>query len=171
MSGGEVVELWLPVVGYEGYYEVSSLGRVRSIPRYSPDRWGTMRLMPGMIRRPQEIGNGRFSVRLNRGSKQARGFQVHRIVAIAFLGPVPQGSEVDHIDNDHRNNKLSNLQYLTRSQNMRKRPDAKLTAADVVAIRQRRADGVPSSDIQSEFGIGRSTIEKVISRKSWADVP
>lgn len=95
-------EEWKPVVGYEGLYEVSSLGRVRS-------RQGLLR---------QSLANRYPSVHLSRDGKQAT-HRVHRLVASAFI-PNPDGREtVNHIDGDRTNNAALNLEWVTTSENVR----------------------------------------------------
>lgn len=95
-------ERWLPVVGYEGRYEVSEMGQVR--------RAG------GALLNQKVLRNGRCQVTLRRPMKT---FYVHRLVAIAFLG-IPEGRlEVCHGDSDPRNNRLTNLRWDTHAANMR----------------------------------------------------
>lgn len=97
-------EEWRPVPGWEGLYEVSNLGRVYS------DHTGRI-LRPGMNRRHLHVslyGHGN-------GGKSHR---VHRLVMEAFVGPLPDGQEVRHLDDNPNNNCLNNLVYGTRSENM-----------------------------------------------------
>ncbi len=102
-------ENWLPVVGYEGLYEVSSLGRVRSTPR--PKAKGGPLAMP-----PDH--HGRLHVTLHKqGVQTVR--HVHRLVADAFIGPLLPGMETRHLDGDPTNNTVSNLAYGSRAENQR----------------------------------------------------
>lgn len=96
---------WLPVPGYEGRYEVSNTGEVRSF-------WnGTVRILKQVARK------GRYlSVNLSVKNVQ-RSFDVHVLVASAFLGPRPEGLQVRHLDGDARNNRVSNLAYGTYREN------------------------------------------------------
>jgi hypothetical protein len=114
-------ERWLPVVGWEGRYAISSLGRVRSLPRpvYDPvqRRLWTAReriLRPG-------IRNGYPAVSLSPGTRVgARTYPVHRLVALAFLGPDPfEGAQVCHNDGDRTNPRLDNLRWGSQSDNQR----------------------------------------------------
>lgn len=98
-------EQWRPIPGYEGRYDVSDHGRVRS--------WMKWRGRPGpriLTHCPDE--NGYPRVRM--GSRSPR---VHILVALAFLGPRPNGQEVRHLDGHETNPRLSNLAYGTPSQN------------------------------------------------------
>jgi hypothetical protein len=108
-----MVEEWRSVPEFEGRYEVSSEGRVRSLPRR--DRLG--RPVGGLILRLKDRGNGYRFITLNHdGSKTHR--DVHALVALAFLGPRPDDREVRHLDGDPLNCRATNLAYGTRSENM-----------------------------------------------------
>lgn len=111
-------EAWLPVEGFEGFYEVSSLGRVRSLAR-------TIHLSTGPRRLPsREVGtgidgsNGYRRVSLT-GHGKAALRRVHAMVAAAFIGPRPKGMVVRHLDSNPGNNAASNLAYGTQSENMK----------------------------------------------------
>ena len=107
-------EEWRPVAGYEGIYEVSSRGRVRSLPRVdSRGRRNRGRYL-AVINHP----SGHKQVKLSREGTSKPG-KLHRIVLIAFMGPPPPGCEVLHGDGDPGNNALSNLRWGTRSENLR----------------------------------------------------
>jgi hypothetical protein len=107
MSGGS--EIWLPVVDYEDVYRVSSLGRIYSVPR--------PRTKGGLL--AVKIGKrGYPAVTLVREGRQVTR-EVHLLVAAAFLGPRPPGTEVRHDDGNSLNPNASNLLYGTRSENNR----------------------------------------------------
>jgi len=104
-------EEWRPVVGYEGLYEVSSIGRVRSLDRttsHGHRLTGFMRKLPVQL--------GRRSVKLSKGHGP-RKISVHVLVAEAFHGPRPDGQEVRHLDGDSLNNCVDNLAWGTGSEN------------------------------------------------------
>jgi len=97
-------EQWRPVPAFEGKYEVSDLGRVKSL-RWTPPR----------ILRPGPSNYGHMSVVLGRRNTR----MVHELVLIAFVGPRPPGQETRHLDGDPANNRLDNLCWGTRSENNR----------------------------------------------------
>lgn len=101
-------ELWRPIPGYEGTYEVSTLGRVRSRPR-ERTRGGILKTPPGTSGYPE--------VRLY-ADGVGRTRRIHVLVCLAFLGPCPAGLEVRHLDDDKTNPTLPNLLYGTRSENV-----------------------------------------------------
>lgn len=111
-------EQWLPIVGWEGLYEVSDLGRVRSLDRELDGKF--RKRMRGRVLSPILSGHHYPLVQLCRDGAVER-HRVHRLVAQAFLGPCPVGMNVCHWDDNPLNNQLSNLRYGTRSDNMRDR--------------------------------------------------
>jgi hypothetical protein len=97
-------EVWKPIAGFADRYEVSSWGRVRSRAR------GTPRIL-----RPGPSNCGHLSVSLGRRNTR----MVHQLVTTTFIGPRPPGEEVRHLDGDPANNRLTNLCWGTRSDNIR----------------------------------------------------
>lgn len=111
-------ERWLPVVGFEDRYEVSDLGRVRSIPHLVNGRWGNRQWTRGRILRAFPKRSGYVVVGLSRGSERTER-TVHSLVAEAFLGPRPEGKQVCHGgDGDKSDNRVMNLRYGTPSENV-----------------------------------------------------
>lgn len=106
-------ERWLPIPGYEGSYEVSDQGRVRSLDRV--DRTGH-RWQGRMIRLHPVSERGYLKATLYRDGKGSQRL-VHRLVLEAFVGPCPEGMEACHGDGDTTNNELSNLRWGTSSEN------------------------------------------------------
>ena len=113
----ERAERWKPVNGYEGIYEVSSHGRVRSVDRTVTRSDGRVHRHKGkLLRTPLSAGGGYPFVQLsNHGKTQVR--TVHSLVAGAFIGTRPEGTEVCHNDGNPTNNHLDNLRYGTPSEN------------------------------------------------------
>lgn len=111
------VEEWRAVKGYEGYYEVSSLGNIRGIDREVPCKNGTSKCIRGRVmRQSTHYKNGYKSVMLTSGCKQKR-LLVHRIVAQAFIPNPKNIPEVNHIDENKANNTPSNLEWCTHEYN------------------------------------------------------
>lgn len=112
----ETTEEWATVIGYEGRYEASSLGRIRSLPR--KDMLG--RRVGGRMLSEINHPSGHLRVKLSLDGTY-RGAWIHRLVLIAFTGHVPEGMEVCHTDGNPANNHLSNLRWGTRGDNLRDR--------------------------------------------------
>lgn len=104
---------WKPVLGYEGLYEVSNDGRVRSLDR--KDRMGRDRIGRELAQGNINTGYRKVDLKHN-GKKSSK--TVHRIVCDAFLGTAPD-MWVNHKDGDKNNNHLSNLEWVTPSDNHR----------------------------------------------------
>lgn len=113
-----MIETWKPVPTWESLYEVSDLGRVRVLDRTVNSRWGSRRVVPGRVLRPEVTHQNRERVTLHDGDRNER-FSVHRLVLAAFVGPCPDGMEACHDDDNPRNNRLSNLRWDTKSANHR----------------------------------------------------
>lgn len=101
-----MTENWLPISGYVGYYEISDHGRVKSLHRE-----------PYRILKPFPNGSGHLLVDL-RVAGTRRTVQVHLLAMHAFVGPPPEGMECRHLNGDPQDNRLENLQYGTRSENI-----------------------------------------------------
>ncbi|WP_363316519.1 NUMOD4 motif-containing HNH endonuclease [uncultured Microbacterium sp.] len=108
-----VNERWLPIAGYEGIYEVSARGGVRSLDRIGP----TGRKVPGRTLRPTVNASGYPAVVLYRDGA-ARKLYVHRIVLSAFVGPCPEGMEALHGPSGQGDPALSNLRWGTHAENV-----------------------------------------------------
>lgn len=102
-------EQWRSIPGYERTYAVSSLGRVRSIPR-PRTKGGMLKVKTGK--------RGYPAVSMVQDGAQLT-HEVHRLVALAFIGPRPEGAEVRHLNGDRHDPRLINLTYGTRSENVK----------------------------------------------------
>lgn len=163
-------EEWRPVVGYEGWYEVSSLGRIRRTHRQHGARIGSVFHLSLNSR-------GYPHVKLRKGARPQM-VNTHRLVTAAFLGPCPLNSEVNHKDGDKTNNRLSNLEYVTSSENrlhalrLGLQPSgeahwaALLTESDVQEIRA-LAGQQQQRELAERYGIAVGTLRDVIHRRSW----
>lgn len=113
-------ERWAAVPGYEDSYEVSDLGNVRSLDRWRRNGCRSMHLKKGQPITQHPLHHGHLGVYLYRvGERPAKRLMVHRLVLMAFVGPCPEGHECCHRDGDPANNRIDNLYWGTKSQNMR----------------------------------------------------
>jgi len=172
-------EEWRPIVGYEGWYEVSNLGRVRRIKAYNCT-------LPGLILRACRGTTGYLQVSLYRNNI-GKSQSVHRLVAETFLRPCPPDYEVNHINGIKADNREANLEWVTSRQNMRhatrcglnearpphyrgeRNPKAKLTAADVRTIRA-LAGTVRGTDLAKRYGLSSGAIYHIVKGRHWAHV-
>lgn len=113
-------ELWKPIKGYEGLYEVSNMGRIKSVEHdvFNPHVLGNgcTRKVPERIRKPN-IMKGYHCIALIR-DKSAKVYRIHRLVAEAFIGNQPGPEyQINHIDGDKSNNRVENLEWVTPREN------------------------------------------------------
>lgn len=176
-----VDEIWKDIPGYEGYYQVSSLGRVRSCDRVVSGRWGKTQLKGCVL--SLALSKGYYHASLN---KLGKGLckPVHKLVALAFIGVCPKGLCVNHIDGCKTNNHVFNLEYVTFSQNTNhavsnnlinfrrgdSHRDAVLTSANVLEIRDLAVQGYKDPDIAAIFGVARKTVYDVRTRRTWKHI-
>jgi hypothetical protein len=112
------MEVWKDIPGHEGEYQVSDMGRVKSMPRrvrLVASGIETTRLVSERILRPGKTASGHVSVALGLGNSRL----VHQLVLEAFVGPRPERHEVLHLNHIPSDNRLVNLKYGTRSENLR----------------------------------------------------
>jgi hypothetical protein len=113
-------EIWKPIDGYEGYYEISSCGRVKTVERkvYNPGVLGDgcYRTVPEIIRKPN-IMKGYHCIALRKDNK-VKVFRIHRLVIEHFAEKQPSKEhQVNHIDGDKSNNCIENLEWVTPLEN------------------------------------------------------
>lgn len=111
-----IKEEWLDIVGYEGRYQVSNLGNVKSLRRYRAGKRGAPTIIQERILKCSHGKNGYLVVSLRDG-KSCKQFPVHRLVAIAFIPKPVECDQINHIDEDKENNCVSNLEWCTQEYN------------------------------------------------------
>lgn len=181
MPANHSIEVWKPVVGFEGWYSVSNLGRVRR------DR-AAQGTNAGAIKKLKLNKYGYAVVNLFTGTYASRKHRtVHSLVTEAFIGPRPPGQQVNHKDGKKSHNDDWNLEYVTPLGNSRHavevlgvfrgriglrgeaQPGHKLTDAKVRAIRK-LARTERCATIAARFNVARSTVESVVACRTWKHV-
>ena len=181
------MEQWRAIDGYDGLYEISTDGRVRSLDREVPTKSNvgkfTTRFCKGRVLVP--AANGRYlTVSLNNNGVQ-KTHAIHRLVANTFI-PNPNALPyINHKDEDKRNNCVDNLEWCTASYNAtygslskRKRervlgennPRSKLTEEEVRAIRKLHFNGVSNKTIGLCYGISSDHVYQIITGRRWKHV-
>lgn len=174
-------ETWKPVVGYEGLYEISSFGRVKSLGRIARRNRGHARL-PIRVMVQDRTRRGYWRVRLYDANGKPHRHSVHRLVAFAFVSGAHYGEHVNHIDCDKGNNRAQNLEWTTPALNVahaislgrfrfgENHPHRKLTDSDVAQIRARYAAGETMVALGNAFGVNYTAIGFVVRRVHWRHV-
>lgn len=132
-------EKWMPINGYEGQYEVSDKGRIKSLKHNNT--WN------GKLRKLQKNKDGYYLIGLYKNSNKS--FLVHRLVWKAFKGEIPKGMQIDHKDGNKLNNSLTNLRLCTDKEN-KNNPNTKKRAAKAVAERSRKQFSRPVIQLTKE---------------------
>lgn len=110
-------EVWKDIKGYEGYYQVSSLGRIRSVDREIVDKNGVKKLIHGKIMQHVFNSDGYPSITLCCNGADKR-LKIHRLVALAFLPNPGNLPEVSHLDETRTNNRIDNLAWSSHKDNL-----------------------------------------------------
>jgi len=172
------MERWKPVPGYEGLYDASDQGRIRS--------WHKIGLTCDSLRKSPKILSGYrdryIRVRLRKG-RTANTLLVHRLVLETFVGPCPPGMECCHNNGNKHDNRVENLRWDTRSANMldavehdehncgEKYGRSKLTDKQVLEIRRLYAMGDHTyKQLSEKFGTDRSNIGQIVRRVTWRHI-
>lgn len=173
-----MTEQWKDVEGYEGLYQVSNMGRVKS---FHHDK------VHGRILKPKEHRDGYLQVDLYRGGKR-KTQKIHRLVAEAFLGSRPSPDhEVNHKNGNKLDNRIENLEWVTHSENtthafrvLGKQPPrvrgevigtSKLTEIQVQRIRELCKTGKHTQrELGKMFGVSQMQISRIFRRKQWQHV-
>lgn len=172
-------EIWKDVIGYEGLYQVSSFGNVRSVDRQVEyeDKNGMeprKAIFPGRNLRKSFWGCY-YRVRFSKNGKKI-GFSIHRIVATMFV-PNPQNHEyINHKNGNKLDNYFENLEWVTASENQfhaletglkRRDANSKLTKEDVHNIRIHPIKYGSIEMLAKKYSVKRLTISNIVHNKSW----
>jgi len=175
----EEQEEWRWVKGFEGRYEVSNMGHVRSYVKhgYGIDLSPVpMRILCG------GLTSGYIQVDLSKGDRVRHPFRIHVLVAAAFLGDCPDRHQVNHKNWNKTDNRLDNLEYLTSQGNtLHSRPrrrgqcgtrigSAKLKESDIPVIKSLRAQGFTYKMIGDRFLVSESAIGHIVLGRHWKHV-
>lgn len=183
-----MTEEWRPVVGHEGSYEVSSAGRVRSLPRtieVASEGSGHRRNLRGRMLKPS--WDGRYMILGLSCTGVHETARVHRLVALAFLGEPKPGQNVNHKNGQRDDNRVSNLEWTYPKQNTRHALDSGLMDgiigenhyASILtedAVRFIRHNYKPYSRrvgvraLGRRFGVKEATVWHVIKNRTWRHV-
>lgn len=178
MSNFNSTENWTSAYGYEPYYEISDLGRVRSLSRNVLSSHGRNRHFTGKILKPIVNSVGYAVVNLSvHGKKKQR--TVHSMVLESFICPKPDGTEACHSNGIRTDARLSNLRWDTRVENHYDKighgthlqgelhGNAKLTDEIVIHIRAKK---MRACDAARQFGISKSNAKRIVNLTAWKHI-
>ena len=177
-------EIFKPVVGYEGLYEVSNLGRVKCLEKTGPNPITKgIRVYPEKIMKTRTDRDGYTTIGLNdeTNGRKKKYSTVHRLVAKAFLPNPENRPEVNHKDHNRSNNELANLEWSTLQENRawcvkfdrqikgEQVNTCKLTEAQVLEILSLK-NSLTQKQLGEKYGVTQSAISSLLLGKSWKSV-
>lgn len=172
-----LVERWREVPGFDGWYEASDLGRIRSWR--TPAKRGVRSLGPRILT-GTATAHGYHAVKLTHPVLGKLSVFVHHLVLAAWRGQRPDGLVCDHINAVRTDNRITNLRWVTCPENLRHgfrmgrmdcrpggRAHSPLDEASAAEIRRRRAEGARLVALAKEFGVSKSTVSRIARGESW----
>lgn len=168
-----MIEEWKNIIGYNGKYQISNFGNVKSYKRYKE----------GKILLPTKDKDGYFQIGLRDENSKRKWYRIHRLVANAFISNPNKFTEINHKDNNPSNNKVDNLEWCTIEYNNKYRfthgngnnkgengSCATLTNKEVKEIRKKWNTGkYKVKDLMKLFSSTRAVISGVINNKTYID--
>ena len=168
------MERWKNIKGYEGFYQVSNLGRVKSVERKHSFK-EKFRIVHERILKPC-LTKGYKQIRLCKNSKMSS-FYIHRLLAIAFIPNLENKPHINHLNGIITDNSLDNLEWCTHQENMthawniglidnsgEKCGTSKLTKLDVAYIRKTNKT---QHELAKQFKVSQPNISDIINNKTW----
>lgn len=181
MSTFEVVEIWKDIPGFEGYYQASNLGNIKTLARLvvqSPTRTA---MRSERVLKQKVSHDGRMQISLSIDKVRSY-YNVHRLIAFCFIGEQPSKlHEINHKDGNPQNNFYQNLEWVSKSYNIKhawqiglknqdgeKNPSSKLTEKDVYEIRDlTKHTKLKNKEIAEMYSVSDSLIYQVKTYKIW----
>ena len=177
-------EFWKDIKGFEGYYQVSNLGRVKGLQRVVNSGNGAKRVVKELVLKQSSDKDGYLIVNLKIRQK-AKKIRVHRLVSLAFLPNTENKPQVNHKNGIKNDNTLENLEWATLSENRQHAYDTglqnsdsrkgeknnfnKLTKEDVIAIRKMYVPyKFTNKMIAEKYHVTEGCISSITSNKNWA---
>lgn len=173
-------EIWKDIEGYEDYYEVSNLGRIRSKSRVAKTRNGRSHTVKSKVLSPGVWKDGYERVRFSVGGKMTGG-KVHRFVANAFCPNPENKKEVNHINGVKTDNRACNLEWMTRSENQKhafdkglqkpqkgsSNPKSKIDEITALTIKTFIGKKYSQTKLSELMGVSKWIIQDISRGKTW----
>lgn len=175
-------EIWKDITGYEGYYQISNFGEVKSLSKTITRKNGVKVFMPEKILKQTLSNPGYYSLILSKDTIK-KNFRVHRLIASAFLPNTNQKKEVNHINGIKTDNRIENLEWSTSSENKihafktgLKKPSnlkgikngrCKLTEINVLQIRK---SALSNKELSIIYCVTPELIGQIKNRKRWIHI-
>lgn len=176
------MEKWRNIKGYEKLYQISDLGRVRSLDKKIL-HLGSYRTIKGKIIKSHINSKGYYRIDLHDNKKKKK-YLISRLVGFAFISIIKNKPNINHKDGNAQNNNASNLEWCTQKENVihamkmglmkmngEDNPQSKLTEKQVIEIRNKYKSGdFHEKELAIKYGINSGTISEIINRKLWRHI-
>lgn len=182
------MEVWKDIKGYEGIYQISIKGRVKSLERYRERKDGVLMRDKERFLKLRSDSNGYFKVDLTKGGTR-KTILVHRLVANAFIPNPENKPKVNHKDGIKSNNEVTNLEWNTVSENIKHAYETALKKSTMlkgaenirsklseIQIQYIRENYIPKDKefgtkaLGEKFGVSQNAISKIVNFKVWKEV-
>ena len=174
-------EIWKDIKGYEGLYQISNSGHVRSVTHSVLMKNGRYKTVYSRMLVLHEGGNNKYLQAYLHKDCKVKNFLVHRLVTSHFISPIPNKMEVNHKDGNKQNNHVDNLEIVTRSENIQhamrtglmdvfgeKQGAAKLSNEQVAVIRHLwNTYRIPQPIIANMYGVSQGHISVIVNYKAF----
>lgn len=178
-----MIEEWRDIPGFEGLYQISNHGRIKSlswVQKHSSGKFFTKRVR---VRKFNPPATNRYHTVLLATPAGPASYQMHRLIASAFIPNTQNKPFINHINGKKNDNRIENLEWCTRSENTihsfatglqsnkgENHPQAILTDDDVREIRSRYANGESSWKIFKSLNMSYTNVKDIIARRTWAHI-
>jgi len=176
-------EIWKDVVGFEGIYQVSNFGRVKSVSKKLKGKLSSVRTSKERILKQSILSNYNHLRVTLYDNYRVKGMLVHRLVLEAFVGKCPDGHEACHNDGNPLNNHINNLRWDTSKNNSYDtikhgksnrgsiNGKSKLTENEVIEIKKLLKSGnLTQKEIAVKFGVSDANINMINKNKRWSHI-
>lgn len=170
-------EIYKSIPGYEGFYEASNFGNIRSLNRIdSGNKFRTGKTMKPVLKK----ATGYFQVKLCRGNADHKICLWHRVICLTFIENILNKPSVNHIDADKSNNRIENLEWVTAKENTshginignikprgEDNKSSKLKITDIIFI---RSNSISSKELSKKYNVASAHINSIRRRVTWKHV-
>lgn len=167
-------EIWKDVVGHEGFYQVSNIGRVKSLPRTVNNKF-----YEGKILSTKNNNAKQYEKTSLHNNGKTKYYKVHQLVARAFIPNPENKREVNHIDGNKHNNKVENLEWVTSKENKEhnhtlglvrigeRHQNSILNEETVIQIKMMLKDGISQASIARHFNLKPYMVNNIKRENTW----